>query len=152
MDDSAIITGFRGASAIAYLLDVICSIVFMASGGYLGVIIALYTITIAMFVFVSVIQQPSSMVEKMNNHTEFIFTFKGRFIVDVFLALFLFGMGGFGVAMGIITLLLIIGIRLLAASFPGAFEELFRQGGPSNDNFDTPYGDTGFAPQPSADL
>ena len=104
MDDSAIITGFRGASAIAYLLDVICSIVFMASGGYLGVIIALYTITIAMFVFVSVIQQPSSMVEKMNNHTEFIFTFKGRFIVDVFLALFLFGMGGFGVAMGIITL------------------------------------------------
>ena len=57
-----------------------------------------------MFVFVSVIQQPSSMVEKMNNHTEFIFTFKGRFIVDVFLALFLFGMGGFGVAMGIITL------------------------------------------------
>ena len=30
--------------------------------------------------------------------------------------------------------LLIIGIRLLAASFPGAFEELFRQGGPSNDN------------------
>lgn len=30
--------------------------------------------------------------------------------------------------------ILIIGIRLLAASFPGAFEELFRQGGPSNNN------------------
>ncbi|GMH47796.1 hypothetical protein TL16_g00153 [Triparma laevis f. inornata] len=110
MDDSTIITGFRGASAIAYLLDVICAIVFMTTGGYLGVIISLYTIAIALFVFVSVVQQPASIVEKMNNHTEFIFTFKGRATTDFFLSLFLFGMGGFGVAMGIIMLVRRLGV------------------------------------------
>ena len=109
MDDSAIIKGFRGISALAYFLDVICAIVFMTKVGYLGVIISLYTIAISIFVLVSVLQQPASLVEKMNSHTEFIFTYKGRFLVDLFLSLFLFGMQGFGVAMGIITLVSLVG-------------------------------------------
>mmetsp|Transcript_3230 Transcript_3230/g.6788 ORF Transcript_3230/g.6788 Transcript_3230/m.6788 type:complete len:159 (+) Transcript_3230:36-512(+) len=158
MDDSMISQIFRGASGIAYFLDVICAIVFMSKGGYLGVIVSLYTIALSLFSLVAVLQQPASLVEKMNAQSEFIFEYKGRFVVDLFLALFLFGMQGFGVAMGVITLVLIIGIRFLASPFPGAFEELFRQaGGSQNDNLDSPYGPGsdsggGFAPQPTADL
>lgn len=95
----------------------------------------------------------TGLVDKMNTHAEFVFTYKGRLIVDFFLCLFLFGMGSFGVAMGVITLILIIGIRFLAGPFPGAFEQLFRQEGSSSENFDSPYGDAGgFTPQPPADL
>jgi hypothetical protein len=136
----------------------------MANGFYLAVIIGLYVMFISLTVLMSIVGQPAAIMEKLNQHAEFLFTYKGRFVVDVFLALFLFGMGAFGVAMAVIHLILIVGIRLLAATFPGAFEELFRaQGeGGGHQNFDSPYGSdpagfnqqpaAGFAPQPSADL
>ena len=84
------------------------------------------------------------------------YTFKGRFMVDVFVSLFLFGMHGFGVAMAIITLVAIIGIRALCSSYPGAFEELFVSNSAADGGFDSPYGgmpsESNFTPQPSADL
>jgi hypothetical protein len=104
MDDSSLVSTVRGLSALAFFLNISCAVVFMSKGGYLSVIISLYTLAISLFVLVSIVQQPSGLFEKMNNHAEFIFTYKGRLIVDFFLSLFLFGMGGFGVAMGIITL------------------------------------------------
>ena len=104
MDDGMISKIFKGASAITYFLDVICAIVFMTKGGYLAVIISLYTIALSLFALIAILQQPTSLIEKMNAHTEFIFEYKGRFVFNLFLALFLFGMQGFGIAMGVITL------------------------------------------------
>ncbi len=154
MDDSTIVTGYRALSCISYLLTFICSAIFMGYGLYLAVIVALYTMAASVLVLLSVIGQPTSLMDKLNTHAEFLFTYKGRIAVDVFLALFLFGMGPFGVSMAIIHLVLIIGIRLLAASFPGAFEQLFRVPN-SQDDFDSPYGPsdtTGGFTQPTADL
>ena len=139
----------------------------MANGFYLVVIIALYTIAIEGCVFIAIIQQPASLVGKLETHAEFLFTYKGRLIIDVFVSLFLFGMGPFGITMAIITLVEIIGIRLLGSTFPQAFDEIFRNdgGGGGNSEFSSPYGasdgnsfppptgQSGFsAPGPSADL
>ena len=130
----------------------------MAQGCYLCIVIGLGIMCVSAVTLMSIVQQPASLVEKLNAHAEFIFTYKGRFVIDLFLSLFLFGMGAFGVAMGVIHLVLIIGIRLLATQFAGAFEELFRQQGEGHQNFDSPYGSDpsggggGFATQPSADL
>ena len=104
MDDTSVASGFRGLSAIAFLLNALCAIVFMAKGRYLDVIIGLCVLFASLFVFMSIVQIPNSVVDKMNSQAEFIFTYKGRLVVDFFLSLFLFGMNGFGVACAIITL------------------------------------------------
>jgi hypothetical protein len=57
----------------------------------------------------------------------FLFTFRGRYIIDLFVSLFLFGMGVFGIVMGALTLALIFGIRFVGVKNPEAFSELFRQ-------------------------
>ena len=128
----------------------------MFGGPYLQVIIGLYTTLICLTVVISLLQQPVSLNEKLHTHAEFLYTFKGRFLVDVFVALFLFGMHGFGVAMAIISLITIIGIRLMSSSYPGAFEELFQPAAAGDGGFDSPYGgmpnESNFTPQPSADL
>jgi hypothetical protein len=149
--------GFKGDSALSYPLTALRAIVFTPQGCYRCVVIGLGIMAISTTMLISVVQQPANLVAKLEEHAEFAFTFKGRFIVDFFLALFLFGMGAFGVAMGVIHLVLIIGIRLLATTFAGAFEEIFRSEGESKQGgFDSPYGSDpsggGFPPQPSADL
>ena len=156
MDDSQVTSGFKGLSALVYLLNALCSILFLFSGPYLSVIIGLYNIAMCFAVLISVLQQPASLNEKLGTHAEFLYTFKGRFIVDVAVSLFLFGMHAFGTAMAIITMVLIIGIRLTSNSFPGAFEEIFKPSGDASSDFDSPYrgmpSKSNFSPQPSADL
>ena len=46
--------------------------------------------------------------------------------MDLFISLFLFAMGAWGVVMGILTLVLIFGIRFLGVKRPDAFNEIFR--------------------------
>ena len=48
-------------------------------------------------------------------------------MVDVFIGLFLFGMGAFGIVMAVFTLILIFGIRFVGVQHPEAFSELFRK-------------------------
>jgi hypothetical protein len=56
-----------------------------------------------------------------------LFTFRGRYICDLLISLFLFAMAPWGVIMGAATLLLIFGIRFLGVKQPDAFNEIFRQ-------------------------
>jgi hypothetical protein len=58
---------------------------------------------------------------------EQLFTFRGRYMVDLFIALFLFAMAPWGVVTGCMTLGLIFGIRILGVKQPDAFNEIFRQ-------------------------
>lgn len=57
----------------------------------------------------------------------FLFTFRGRYILDLYVSLFLYAMGLFGILMATITLGLIFGIRFAGVKHPEAFRILFRQ-------------------------
>lgn len=75
------------------------------------------------------IEAPSPAVNRLENSKVFeaLFTFRGRYIVDFLISLFLFAMGAFGIVMGTFTLCLIFGIRFLGVKQPDAFNEIFRQ-------------------------
>ena len=75
------------------------------------------------------IEAPSPIVSRLENSKigEALFTFRGRYIVDLFVSLFLFGMGAWGIVVGVLTLFLIFGIRFLGVKQPDAFNEIFRQ-------------------------
>jgi len=76
------------------------------------------------------IEAPTPVVSRLENSKigESLFTFRGRYIVDLIISLFLFGMSVWGIVMGVLTLFLIFGIRFLGVKQPDAFNEIFRLG------------------------
>jgi hypothetical protein len=75
------------------------------------------------------IEAPSPVISRLESSKfgENLFTFRGRYMMDLFIALFLFAMGVWGIVMASITLILIFGIRFLGVKQPDAFNEIFRQ-------------------------
>lgn len=57
----------------------------------------------------------------------FLFTFRGRYVFDLIVSLFLYAMGIFGILMATVTLGLIFGIRFVGVRQPDALSILFRQ-------------------------
>ena len=55
-----------------------------------------------------------------------LFTFRGRYLADLYVSLYLYGMGIFGSIMGTITIGLVLGIRFVGVRNPEAFNALFR--------------------------
>eukprot|EP00559_Dactyliosolen_fragilissimus_P005325 CAMPEP_0184863064 /NCGR_PEP_ID=MMETSP0580-20130426/8866_1 /TAXON_ID=1118495 /ORGANISM="Dactyliosolen fragilissimus" /LENGTH=122 /DNA_ID=CAMNT_0027361131 /DNA_START=343 /DNA_END=711 /DNA_ORIENTATION=- len=71
---------------------------------------------------------PSSVMKCLDRpRFAFLFTFRGRYVVDLIVSLFLFAMGIFGVILASVTLGLIFGIRFVGVQNPDAFALLFRQ-------------------------
>lgn len=72
---------------------------------------------------------PKSIVERIERSRigEKLFTFRGRYMVDVLIVLFLFAMPPWGFITGTLQLLIIFGIRFLGVKQPDAFNEIFRQ-------------------------
>jgi hypothetical protein len=75
------------------------------------------------------VETPSLIVSRLeaSRFGEHLFTFRGRYLVDLMISLFLFAMGTWGIIMGILTLMLIFGIRFVGVKQPDAFNEIFRQ-------------------------
>jgi hypothetical protein len=75
------------------------------------------------------IEAPSQVISRLENSTvgSTLFSFRGRYMVDLLISLFLFAMGLWGIIMGCLTLILIFGIRFLGVKQPDAFNEIFRQ-------------------------
>jgi hypothetical protein len=75
------------------------------------------------------IEAPTPVVTRLERSKigENLFTFRGRYIMDLLISLFLFAMGVWGIIMGVFTLVLIFGIRFLGVKQPDAFNEIFRQ-------------------------
>lgn len=87
-------------------------------------------ITLASLVmFCVAIEAPAPVVTRLESSAigSTLFTFRGRYMVDLLISLFLFSMGVWGVIMGFLTLFLIFGIRFLGVKQPDAFNEIFRQ-------------------------
>ena len=75
------------------------------------------------------IEAPTPLVSRLENSAigSSFFTFRGRYMMDLLISLFLFAMGVWGIIMGFFTLFLIFGIRFLGVKQPDAFNEIFRQ-------------------------
>lgn len=86
--------------------------------------------SIACFVMLFVaIEAPKFITDRLENSKigESLFTFRGRYVMDLIIALFLFAMPPWGIILGVCTLFLIFGIRFLGVKQPDAFNEIFRQ-------------------------
>lgn len=77
-----------------------------------------------------------------NSRFAFLFTFRGRWFMDLYVSLFLYAMEIWGILMATATLGLMFGIRFAGVRHPEAFRILFRE----NSDFDdegTIYTDAG---------
>lgn len=120
---------FRSLSAVLYLVNLIVCICFaIFNPRYLEVLVGILTslATLAML-FVTMESPPFVMRYLDTRRFAFLFTFRGRYIMDLFVALFLYAMGLMGTIMATLTLVLIFGIRFVGVREPEAFGELFRQ-------------------------
>ncbi|KAL7561918.1 hypothetical protein ACA910_005104 [Epithemia clementina (nom. ined.)] len=120
---------FRTISAALYLMNIAVSLYFAWGKHYLHILVGATTALASLLMLCVAIETPKAIVEKLERSSVGIqlFTFRGRYMVDLFTSLYLFAMPPFGVIMGSITLLLIFGIRFLGVKQPDAFNEIFRQ-------------------------
>lgn len=120
---------FRMISAVLYLANIVVAVRFALVPHYLNVLVGA-TISLASIVMLCVaIESPKAIVDSLERSSVGIqlFTFRGRYMMDLFVSLYLFAMPPWGVVMGSITLLLIFGIRFIGIKQPDAFNEIFRQ-------------------------
>lgn len=110
-------------------LNIAVSIHFTMRARYLDILVGVLITIICLVMMCVAIEAPTPVVSRLENSKigESLFTFRGRYIVDLLISLFLFAMGVFGIIMGSLTLFLIFGIRFLGVKQPDAFNEIFRQ-------------------------
>jgi hypothetical protein len=96
---------------------------------YLDTLVGVLTAIMCIIMLFVAVEAPSVVITRLENSNfgQTLFTFRGRYMADVVIALFLFAMGVWGIVMGVITLVLIFGIRFLGVKQPDAFNEIFRQ-------------------------
>jgi hypothetical protein len=96
---------------------------------YLEILIGIYTTLMSLTMLVVAIEAPKFATEYLERSKVFeqLFSFRGRYVIDFLIALFLFAMRPWGIVLGVTTLLLIFGIRFLGVRQPDAFNEIFRQ-------------------------
>ncbi|KAI2501121.1 hypothetical protein MHU86_13344 [Fragilaria crotonensis] len=120
---------FRTLSALLYAINLAVSIHFASKAVYLDILVGILTALMCIVMLFVAIEAPALVVTRLENSKfgEVLFTFRGRYMVDLMIALFLFAMGVWGIVMASITLVLIFGIRFLGVKQPDAFNEIFRQ-------------------------
>jgi len=96
---------------------------------YLHMLVGTLTGIACLVMLCVAIEAPKMVTDRLERSRigELLFTFRGRYIVDILIALFLCAMGFWGVFFAGITFLLILGIRFLGVKQPDAFNEIFRQ-------------------------
>ncbi|VEU40733.1 unnamed protein product [Pseudo-nitzschia multistriata] len=120
---------FRTLSALLYVLNISVSFNFLMRGVYLDILVGALMVILCVLMLCVAIEAPSALTTRLENSKmgDILFTFRGRYIVDLLISLFLFAMGVWGIVMGLLTLFLIFGIRFLGVKQPDAFNEIFRQ-------------------------
>ena len=100
----------------------------LSSLPYLNILIGILVFLACLTMLFVTIEAPPIVLKILDTKRfGFLFTFRGRYLIDLVVSLFLFGMGVFGIVMGAITLALIFGIRFIGVKNPESFSELFRQ-------------------------
>ncbi|EEC50133.1 predicted protein [Phaeodactylum tricornutum CCAP 1055/1] len=96
---------------------------------YLHALVGVMTTLMCLIMLCVALEAPKAITERLENSSigEKLFSFRGRYLVDLLIVLFLFAMGFWGILMACGTLSLIFGIRFLGVKQPDAFNEIFRQ-------------------------
>lgn len=121
---------FRTLSALLYLLNVGCALHFMIHHPkYLNIVVSAFVCGISIVMLMVTLEAPRLFLDRLERNIIGLqlFTFRGRYVFDLYVALFLFAMKPWGILLGLATLLLIFGIRFLGVKQPDAFNEIFRQ-------------------------
>lgn len=110
-------------------LSAVVALKFASVPIYLNILIGVLTACCCLVMLCVAVEAPKFVLEKIESSKvgETLFTFRGRYMVDLLIALFLFAMAPWGIVMGAVTLFLIFGIRFLGVKQPDAFNEIFRQ-------------------------
>lgn len=110
-------------------LNIVVAVQFALIPQYLDVLVGSLVSVASLVMLCVAIEAPTPVVTRLESSRigENLFTFRGRYIVDLLISLFLFAMGVWGIVMGSLTLVLIFGIRFLGVKQPDAFNEIFRQ-------------------------
>lgn len=110
-------------------LNIAVAIHFAWIPAYLHILVGGLTALMSTIMLCVAIEAPKFITDKLESSTVGIqlFTFRGRYMMDLLISLFLFAMAPWGILMGAITLFLIFGIRFLGVKQPDAFNEIFRQ-------------------------
>uniref|UniRef100_A0A7S2ABA9 COPI associated protein n=1 Tax=Trieres chinensis TaxID=1514140 RepID=A0A7S2ABA9_TRICV len=120
---------FRSLSAALYLINLtICICFAIFNPRYLEILVGVLTSIVTLIMLCVTMEAPPFLMNFLDTKRfAFLFTFRGRYIMDLFVALFMYAMGIVGIIMGTTTLVLIFGIRCVGVREPEAFGELFRQ-------------------------
>jgi hypothetical protein len=96
---------------------------------YLNVLVGAFTAGASFLMLMIAVEAPQAVISRLEKSRvgQSLFTFRGRYVCDLIISLFLFAMAPWGVVMGALTLFLIFGIRFLGVKQPDAFNEIFRQ-------------------------
>jgi hypothetical protein len=101
----------------------------IAFPNYLNILIGCIVCVMAIVMSIITLEGPKAATDRLERSVVGVqlFTFRGRYVFDLLIALFLFAMHPLGIVLGIATMALIFGIRFLGVKQPDAFNEIFRQ-------------------------
>lgn len=96
---------------------------------YLHVLVGMLTATLAFVMLCVSLEMPKPVIDRLEKSRlgETLFTFRGRYVVDIIIVLFLLAMNALGMLLAVLTISLIYGIRVVGVRQPDAFNEIFRQ-------------------------
>jgi len=146
MGTKQLVRSFRTSSVIVYLLN-LAVIIHWTIGYpiYLDVLIGVLTCSATILMLLVAMNGPRAVLNVIDTpRFSFLFTFRGRYIMDLLVSLFLYAMGTLGILMATVTLGMIFGIRFAGVKHPEAFRVLFRQtADPTFEDDGTVYTDAG---------
>jgi len=144
MGTKSMVRSFRTGSVIVYLLNL--AVIINWTIGYpiyLDVLIGCLTSGATILMLLVAMNGPRFMLNLIDTpRFAFLFSFRGRYIMDLFVSLFLYAMDLLGILMATVTLGMIFGIRFVGVKHPEAFRALFRQSADYEDDA-TVYTDAG---------
>ena len=110
---------------------------------YLNCLIMTITSSVTLVMLLIAMNGPKILLQFFDNSRfGFLFTFRGRYCMDLFVSLFLYAMEVWGILMANVTLGMVFGIRFAGVRHPEAFRILFRQTADYDDD-GTVYTDAG---------
>ena len=112
-------------------------ITFACKPRYLDILVGILVAILSLIMLCVAVEAPTPVIHRLEASTggSWLFTFRGRYMIDLLISLFLFAMGVWGIVMAAITLVLIFGIRFVGVKQPEAFNEIFRQSDNETDSY-----------------
>ena len=94
---------------------------------YIDFIMALLAFIISSIMFTVTVKAPKKVINMLDSgQTEFLFTFRGRYVLDLILSLLLFAMNEVGFILGCLAIAFIVLMRIIGIRYPDAFNHIFR--------------------------